>query len=199
MFLLFALLRRTHGEEEATAGSVVYLASVLVAQMGGWVGIDALVTFLTVAVVYAQHRARNDSRFLFGWRVGGYGLLAAIVLAKGAPVVIAIIAIAGYAVLADGWRGLVPRHLLWGVPLFVGLLALWAVPAALSFEGGWDYLRGLTLGQAEKRLGGGDVSHDQPIWYYLRTIPALFLPFAVLLPAAAVAAWRDWTRGGVVA
>jgi len=194
--LLLALVRRTHGEEEGTVAAVAYLTSVLVIQMGGWVGIDALVTLFTVAVVYVQQRARNDSRFRFRWHAAGYVLLAAIVLTKGAPVVIAIIALAGYAFLADGPRGLVPRHLLWGVPLLAGLLALWAVPAAMSFEGGWDYIRGLTLGQAEKRLGGSDVSHEQAIWYYLRTFPAFFLPFAVLIPAAVVAAVRDGRGGG---
>jgi len=193
--LLASLVRRTHGEREAAVAAVAFLLSVLAVQMAGWVGIDALVTCLTLAAVYAQQRARNGGS-RFRWLFTGYLLLAAIILTKGAPVVIAIIALAGYAILADGPRGLFPRHLLWGVPLLLAIPLLWAVPAATSFEGGWDYFRDLTLGQAEKRLSGAGVSHRQAFWYHLRTFPAFFLPFAVLIPAAVVAAGREWRAGG---
>jgi len=158
------------------------------------VGIDAFVTLLVTAVVYTQ--ARNDTGSRFGWTALGYALLAAIVLAKGAPIAIALLALAGYAVLARGPRGLVPRHLLWGAPLLLALLALWAVPAATSLRGGPGYLEGLTLGQAGKRIVGEDISHEQPLWYYVATFPGQFLPFTLLLPAAAVTAVRDLRAGG---
>ncbi|MEN8148735.1 MAG: glycosyltransferase family 39 protein [Planctomycetota bacterium] len=196
LLLLVGMVRRSHGELEAICAGVAFACSILVVQMSSWVGIDSLVTFLVTAAVYAQQRARAAEMRAWPWHLAGYAALAAIVLTKGAPILIAVFALAGFAVLEDGWRGLFPRHLLWGVPLFLGLIALWAVPATASLGGDGEYLRGLTIGQAEKRLVAAGASHERPPWYYLFVLPPLFLPFAVLLPAMAVTAVREWRGGG---
>jgi 4-amino-4-deoxy-L-arabinose transferase-like glycosyltransferase len=191
--LLYGMVHRTHGRKEALAAAVVLLCSVLVVQMGCWVGIDALVMVLVTACVHLQVENETRSRFR-SWRVAGIAVLAAsIVLAKVGPVFIALVALGGGAVLARGRRGLLPRHLLWSIPLFLGVLALWVLPAAK--EGGWDYISGLSVGQAGKRLVTAS-SHGRPAWYYLVRFPLLLLPFAVLIPAIVLQLLRERREGG---
>lgn len=192
-FLLFSLVRRTHGEDEAFFSALLLLSSELVFQMAGWVGIDAMAMLTVTLAVWAQDRALGA-----GGRAGRYRLLmylavAAVILTKGAPVIIAILALAGRAWLDRGWRGLLPRHLLWGVPLVVGVAAAWAVPAGLV--GGWGHIWEMTGGQAGRRLVDAS-SHRHPFWYYLGRFPAHFLPVTVLLPAAVLLAWRELRAGG---
>jgi 4-amino-4-deoxy-L-arabinose transferase-like glycosyltransferase len=190
--LLYGLVKRSHGEREGLFAGMIYLSAGLVLQMAQWIGFDALVTALVVACLYCQERAADADR-RWPWLAGIYVLLAAIVLTKGAPVIIAVLALAGTAWLSRGPRGLLAGHLLWGIPLFLVLLAAWAVPAAN--EAGWDYIGGLTVGQAGKRLMDAE-SHQAPFYYYLLRFPALFLPWALLLPVMVMVAVRDWRAGG---
>jgi len=191
--MLYGIVTKTHGRREALAAAVILLTSMLVIQMGLWVGIDALVMALVTGCVYLQVRgeSRRSGHVL---RMAGIAVLAAgIVLAKVGPVFIALVALGTGAVLDRGWRGLFPRHLFWSVPLFLGVLALWVLPAAR--EGGWDYIAGLSVGQAGKRLVSA-TSHGRPVWYYLVRFPVLFLPFAVLIPATVVYLVRERRTGG---
>lgn len=191
--MLHGMVKRTHGRREALAAAAILLTSILVMQMGFWVGIDALVMVLVTGCVYLQVLGRSSARFRV-LRIAGITVLAAgIVLAKVGPVIIALVALGASAVLDRGWRGLFPRHLFWSIPLFFGVLALWVLPAAK--EGGWDYISGLSVGQAGKRLVSA-TSHARPFWYYLTRFPVLFLPFGVLLPAMVVHLRRARTVGG---
>ncbi len=191
--MLYGMVGRTHGRKEALAAAGFLLTSILVMQMGFWVGIDALVMALVTGCVYLQ--ARGESRGLRRvLSIAGMAVLAAgIVLAKVGPVFIALLALGAGAVLERGWRGLLPRHLLWSIPLFLAVLALWVLPAAKV--GGWDYIAGLSTGQAGKRLFSAS-SHGRPFWYYLVRFPVLFLPFAVLIPAIVIHAVRERRAGG---
>jgi 4-amino-4-deoxy-L-arabinose transferase-like glycosyltransferase len=124
-----------------------------------------------------------------------YVTLAATVLAKGAPVIIPVLAIVSRSLMARGWRGLWSRHLLWGVPLFLVPLAAWAGAAAAESAIGWDYIRGLTIGQAERRMVEA-TSHARPAWYYFERFPPLFGFWSLLLPVVVLAVRREWSAGG---
>jgi len=192
-YLVLLLVRRSHGEREGTLAAAVFLTCALVVQLAGWIAIDPLVTLLVTVCVAVQDRALATGRT---WRHAAltYALLAAIVLTKGPPVIIAILAMASAAWLTGGLRGLARTHLLWGIPLLLALLAAWAVPAAGVAEDGWSYIRGLTLGQAERRLIDSE-SHPKPLFYYLTRFPAFFLPWAVLLPAMALVVRSECREG----
>jgi 4-amino-4-deoxy-L-arabinose transferase-like glycosyltransferase len=191
--LLLSLVRRSHGPGAGAVAAVVFLTAPLVVQMGFWLGLDSIATLFVTVAVFAQVRSLEPGARALPWRVLLYASLAATVLVKGAPVLIAVVALSGHAWQKRGWRGLFPRHLLWGVPLFAGLVALWAVPAANRL--GWEYLRGLTLGQVETRVIEG-TSHEQPLWYYLPLFAAFFLPWTLVLPGVIRASRRELRSEG---
>ena len=190
--LILSMVRRSYGEREGLLAGAIYLTSGMVLQMGMWIGIDALVTALVTGCMYLQQYRSSEGRRPVWATAGIYVLLAGIVLAKVGPVAIAVLAMAGTAWMERGWRGLFPKHLLWGVPLLALLLAAWAIPAGR--EAGVDYLWGLTGGQAG-RIADSD-SHRRPLYYYFTRFPPFFLPWLVIVPAAACWLRGTWREGG---
>jgi 4-amino-4-deoxy-L-arabinose transferase-like glycosyltransferase len=124
---------------------------------------------------------------------GLYGALAAGTLIKG-PVAVALPALATIVWLAreGGWRRLRQLRLEWGVPIYVGLVLAWAVPAAV--EAGpayvWHVLVEQSIGRVSGELSG---SHPQPWYFYLIAFPWMALPW---LPFFAASAFVRAPEGG---
>ena len=130
-----------------------------------------------------------------GWIWGFWTALALGFMTKGL-VAIALpgAAIAGYAALTAGWRGVVGT--LWAMHPLRGC----AVIAALNLP--WSILvwqrdpRFLEYFYIRYNLGSflsKEVNHPEPWWFYLPIIPGLVAPFTLVgLPALGIAAARVW-------
>lgn len=169
------------------------LAPWLLAGCMAWLIFTQMVMFdvlLTVWVLLGMwglwSAAREDHPL--GWLAIAVAIGAGI-LSKG-PVIFAQLLLP--AALAPLWQpglrqrpGHWYRRLLGAATLGIGLALLWAVPAAQ--RGGPEYASAILWHQTADRMGES-FAHARPWWFYLPTLPALFLPWTAL-PGA----WRGFT------
>lgn len=80
-------------------------------------------------------------------------------------------------------------HWIWGPPLALALPATWL--GLVWWTGAPEgYLRELLIGQNLERAAG-ELGHRQPFYYYLPSAAADLLPWTLVLPAAALALFRN--------
>jgi 4-amino-4-deoxy-L-arabinose transferase-like glycosyltransferase len=117
-------------------------------------------------------------------------------LVKG-PVgpMVAALAIILLAVLdrRPGW--LVRMKWWWGLIVVAAIVGPWAGAVTVATDGGfWSQAVG---GDLAPKLAGGQETHGAPPGYHSLLAPLLTFPMTLLLPAAAVAAWRRRKEPGV--
>ncbi|KRG75901.1 dolichyl-phosphate-mannose-protein mannosyltransferase [Stenotrophomonas chelatiphaga] len=133
----------------------------------------------------------------FGWFAAGLG-----VITKGVGVVALLMIVPAALASLWGWRrvGLSVRHWqFWVAPLmFLLAIALWLVPMVVT---------ALSTGSVEYRAYMDDIlfrqtagrytkswDHHQPWWYFLATMPSMWLPAFLAIPWAIPAWWRRLRR-----
>jgi len=83
----------------------------------------------------------------------------------------------------------------WGLIVVLAIVGPWAGAVTVATDGGfWSEAVGSDLAP---KLAGGQESHGAPPGYHLLLTPLLSFPMTLLLPAAAVAAWRHRAEPGV--
>ena len=83
----------------------------------------------------------------------------------------------------------------WGLIIVLAVVGPWAGAVTVATDGGfWSEAVGSDLAP---KLAGGQESHGAPPGYHLLLTPLLSFPMTLLLPAAAVAAWRHRREPGV--
>jgi 4-amino-4-deoxy-L-arabinose transferase-like glycosyltransferase len=125
-----------------------------------------------------------------------WGALAAAILIKGpvAPMVagLAMIVLAVWDRRAGWIAGL---KWWWGLIIVLAVVGPWAGAVTVATDGGfWTEAVGSDLAP---KLAGGQETHGAPPGYHLLLTPILSFPTTLLLPAAAVAAWRFRSEPGV--
>jgi len=125
-----------------------------------------------------------------------WGALAAAILIKG-PVgpMIAGLAMVVLAIWdrRAGWIGALKWW--WGLIIILAVVGPWAGAVTVATDGGfWTEAVGSDLAP---KLAGGQETHGAPPGYHLLLTPILAFPMTLLLPAAAVAAWRFRAEPGV--
>lgn len=160
-----------------------------------WIGrhgvIDPLLMFTVMLAVYGHSRmaaGRKAGGFLFALGMG------AGILAKG-PVglLFPMLAALAFGLATPRERRVEIRRVIAGAAAAVVIAAAWVVPACLA--GGESYAHDLVWRQNVGRTIDS-FAHDQPWFYYLRTLPVALLPWLVVVPVALVAVWRRGTREG---
>jgi len=155
----------------------------------GWMGrnggLDAPLAFLTTFGVWAYVAGGRATPLL-------YIAAGLSVLVKGPVgplfIVLGVVAmrIARVPVATKGWK-----HMLWGVPLTLAIVAAWVVPACL--RGGEAYADELifkqNVGRAVKSW-----SHKRPFYYYLGHLPEMVAPWILIAIPAALRAWQRRKR-----
>ena len=134
--------------------------------------------------------AGNWTRLAF-W--GGMGLA---LLIKG-PIGPAVALLAGLALWAADRDAAWIRRLNWGwgLLLVAALVLPWAAAITVATDGGfWSTAVG---GDLAPKLAGGQEGHGAPPGYHTLLAPFLIFPGSLLLPAAAVLAWRGRAEPGV--
>ena len=161
---------------------------------------DAVLCGTTVLAMAALGRIYAESHggppagkraWLFFW-IG----LAAATLVKGpiAPLIVGY-TLAGL-VIADrkaAWLGRLNWP--WGLILFAAIVGPWAAAVTVATDGG--FWSAAFSGDMAPKLTGGQESHGALPGYHLLLAPLLMFPMTLLLPAAALAAWRRRGEAGV--
>ncbi len=132
-----------------------------------------------------------------GWFAAGLG-----VITKGVGVVALLMLLPALVAVLCGWRGVTlqaRRWQFWLAPLmFLLAIALWLVPmvaAALS-TGSAEYrayMDDILFRQTAKRYSQS-WDHHQPWWYFLGTMPSMWIPAFLAVPWAIPAWWRRLRR-----
>jgi 4-amino-4-deoxy-L-arabinose transferase-like glycosyltransferase len=116
------------------------------------------------------------------------------VLTKG-PVAVALPALAFALYLAV--RRELRRVNEMTIPMGIVIVALIVVPwyAGLYHEHGWTYIKSFLISENVERFTSGvGVRQRRGPWFYLPIVLSDSFPWSLLLPCAAVAAWRTRTR-----
>jgi 4-amino-4-deoxy-L-arabinose transferase-like glycosyltransferase len=83
----------------------------------------------------------------------------------------------------------------WGLILVAVVVGPWAGAVTVATDGGF-WSTAIT-GDLAPKLAGGQETHGAPPGYHTLLAPLLLFPMTLMLPAAAVAAWRRWREPGV--
>lgn len=83
----------------------------------------------------------------------------------------------------------------WGLVLVAAIVGPWAGAVTVATDGAF-WSSALT-GDLAPKLAGGQETHGAPPGYHTLLAPLLLFPMTLMLPAAAVVAWRRWREPGV--
>jgi len=132
-----------------------------------------------------------------GWFAAGLG-----VITKGVGVLALLVLVPAAVAVAARWRG-VALHArnwrFWVAPLmFLLAIALWLVPMVVTAvsSGAAEYrayMNDILFRQTAKRYAQS-WDHHQPWWYFLATMPSMWIPAFLAVPWAIPAWWRRLRR-----
>ncbi len=161
---------------------------------------DSVLTGLTVLAMAALGRLYAEAR---GGRPAGrlavplfWLALALAVLVKG-PIALLVAGLAALCLRIADRRPLTARPIgwAWGLILFAAIVGPWAWAVTIATDGAfWSAAIG---GDLAPKLAGGHESHGAPPGMHALAAPLLMFPATLMLPAAAVLAWRRRADPGV--
>lgn len=161
---------------------------------------DSMLAGLTVLAMAALGRLYAEAR---GGRPAGRGAaplfwlaLALAVLVKG-PIAPMVAGLAALALRIADRRPLTVRPIgwAWGLILVAAIVGPWAWAVTIATDGAfWSVAIG---GDLAPKLAGGHESHGAPPGMHALAAPLLLFPATLMLPAAALVAWRRRADPGV--
>jgi 4-amino-4-deoxy-L-arabinose transferase-like glycosyltransferase len=161
---------------------------------------DSVLTGLTVLAMAALGRLYAEAR---GGRPAGrlavpafWVALALAVLVKG-PIALLVVGLAALALRIADRRPLTARPIgwAWGLIAFAAIVGPWAWAVTIATDGAfWAVAIG---GDLAPKLAGGHESHGAPPGMHALAAPLLMFPATLMLPAAALFAWRRRAEPGV--
>ena len=123
-----------------------------------------------------------------------YVSIALGALTKG-PVAIALPALAFtlYLTVRREWKRVTEMMIPLGLVILTAIVVPWY--AALYHEHGWTYIRSFLISENVERFTSGvGVQQRRGAWFYLPIVLSDGFPWSLLLPCAALAAWKTRTR-----
>ena len=189
---MYLALKRWHGPRLALLALVVLATSPFFFVASQYANHDMLVAGLISTAIVALLRAVEQPPAVdLGWLAGAAAACALATLAKGLIGFVLPVMVLGPWLLAQGrWRQVVGLLHPLGWLVFLLLAAPWFVVVQLRYPGFFDYF---VMEQHFRRFAQSSFNNVQPFWFFLPVIPALMLPWAAWLPAAAVRAWHART------
>lgn len=190
LLLTFTIAGRLFGRRAAWLAAAAFGTCWSVLWQARFGQIDMVLTFLVTLALWC---------WLTGWRTGRTGLYwlffavtGVATVAKGpAGMLPPLLAVIAFLVLTRRWRDLRELRIGRGLLLWAAVVLAWLVPAGIA--GGDSYWQGLVFKQNLTRYAQ-PWHHVKPWYHYLTVLPALYFPWALLLPGALVAGWRGLVR-----
>jgi len=154
-------------------------------------------TTLALAAMARMYSAAREgppagrlTRLLFWLGVSG----ATLVKGPVGPLIVVLTGLALWALdRRAGWCKTMGWS--WGLILFAAIVGPWAWAVTVATDGA--FWTTAFAGDLAPKLVGGQETHGAPPGYHTLLAPILLFPATVLLPAAAVAAWRHRREPGV--
>lgn len=178
LFSTYAIGSRLSGRRAGLCAALILMSAGLYAWMIHTGNIDTLLTFFTTLAIYFYIRYA-DSRAMAWWYAAcvssGMG-----VLAKG-PVGLVVFFLFVFSVKAVDRKNPVKlpwSSLLLGVGAALVPVVIWLVPACIT--GGVAYTKTILFKQNFGRAVSS-FAHRRPWYYYITQLPALFLPWSILI------------------
>ena len=154
-------------------------------------------TMLAVAAlarIYSQARGGPPAGRR-AWLLFWIGLGAATLVKGPIAPLIALLTIAALVAMDRKPAWLARLNWTWGLIVFVAIVGPWAGAVTVATDGG--FWSAALAGDLAPKLTGGQETHGAPPGYHTLLSPLLAFPMTLLLPAAAVTAWRRWREPGV--
>src|SRR5688572_28678005 len=171
------------GEKVGFVAGVVLATSMRVIWEARWAHIDMLFGFFFLLTIYFGARAllgKGEKREIL-W---AYVFMGLAVLAKGLiGIVLPALLLAAFAIVRRDWRIIIDAKLQLGIPIFLLIAAPWFYLVNSATDGKWlaDFIY---IHHLQRYIEG--IGHQQPVYYYLTTLPADFMPWTVFaVPAIA--------------
>jgi len=192
--LLLFLVRQACPREEEWAGplaGLILLTSVEVLAVGTFAVLDSMLaatlTLTMVCLFLASRAERGTSQRALFLSAAGVSCGLAFLTKGFLALVVPALAMGGYLVWERRWRDLLT--LAW-LPLLVATLTTlpWGLAIHSQEPDFWNYF--FWHEHVQRFLGGAEAQHQEPFWSFVLTAPAMFVPWAFLLPAAGLGLWR---------
>jgi 4-amino-4-deoxy-L-arabinose transferase-like glycosyltransferase len=168
--------------DAAVLAGLVLLSSAKFLHQAQYLQADMLLVGAQTWALAAFFRAYTTPHRRVAWLVSAYLALAAGVLAKGPLGALLPAGVLAIFLAVERDPGALRRlGLLYGVPLVLACVLPWY--AAVCARGGEAFCRELLV-QHNLGMFFDTWSHAQPVWYYLRELPWMFLPWTLVLPWA---------------
>ncbi|MCQ9392977.1 lipid IV(A) 4-amino-4-deoxy-L-arabinosyltransferase [Pseudomonas viridiflava] len=171
------------------ASALLFMSFGFVAGQAGYCNLDPQFTLWVnlslVAFWYAVHSSGHSR--LVAWTVlglaCGMGFMTKGFLAWALPVLITV----PYMLWQKRFVELI-RYGLLAVIVAIGVCLPWVLAVHAQEP---DYWRFFFWHEHVRRFAGEDAQHAQPVWFYLPTLIAASLPWAMLLPITFKQAWQQ--------
>lgn len=182
LLLLFFLGKQLFSEKTAFLAALILATSMAFFWFSRRANADAVLTFFITAAItffYVGFRQRKGRWILY---LLAYCAMSLGVLTKAQiGAIVPIVVVGGYFLLQREMRFFNdPAHIP-GIALFVAFIGGWLSLAYLS--GGGKYLQDLLSQQAVSTFFAAAL-HSRPLYYYLVTFPAGFIPWIIFIPSA---------------
>ena len=197
VWLAWLLASRLWNDPRKSFASALLLMSFgLVAGEAGYANLDPQFAFwvnLSLVALWFAFTAQSQRARLWAWSVlgvaCGMGFMTKGFLAWLLPVLVGV----PFAL----WQRRIKEMLCYG-PLAVVLAIAVCLPWALMIHHQEpDFWQFFFWNEHIRRFSASDAQHIQPWWFYLPLLLAASLPWATLLPAALLDAWKQKRQPGI--
>ena len=196
------LLRKVETESgEESRGLSLTCASVLASSAGLLVfsrgaSFDVLLTATVTAALsfFLSSELEGDERRRGMLLAGLYVCVGLSLLAKGlVGIILPLGIVAFYFLLRRSWPGITRQGMWWGVPLALGVAAIWYAPVIARH--GWQFVDEFFIQHHFARYVSNRYQHPQPFYFFFGVMPLLALPWTFFLADALRDAWRTGLKG----
>jgi 4-amino-4-deoxy-L-arabinose transferase len=186
--LILLLVPKFCPREEVWAGplaALIYLTSLEVAAVGTFSVLDSMLAAaltLTMVSFFLASEAQAGTKSRQGWLVAaGLGCGLAFLIKGFLALVVPALAMGAFLAGQRRWRDMV--GLAW-LPLLVALVTVlpWGLAIHAREPDFWRYF--FWVEHVQRFMGGDKAQHRESFWAFVLSTPAMFIPWAFLLPAA---------------